>query len=75
MRWLDAVTNAMDVNLGKLQEMARDREASHAAVHRVTKDFDTIERVNNNIEDQIESMITDIKNTLLLMLLSRFSCV
>ena len=37
MRWLNGITGAMDMNLGKLQEMVRDREAWHATVHRVTK--------------------------------------
>ena len=37
MRWLDGITDAMNMNLGKLQEMVRDREAWHAAVHGVTK--------------------------------------
>ena len=37
MRWLDDITYAVDVNLGKLQEMVRDREAWHAAVHGVTE--------------------------------------
>ena len=38
MRWLDGITDAMDMNVGKLQEMVRDREAWHAAVHAVAKE-------------------------------------
>ena len=37
MRWLDGTTDAMNMNLGKLREMVRDREAWRAIVHGVTK--------------------------------------
>ena len=37
MRWLGSITNLMDINLSKLQELVMDREAWRVAVHRVTK--------------------------------------
>ena len=47
MRWLDGITDAMDMNLGKLLEMVRDREDWHAAVRRLTE-LDLTRQLNNN---------------------------
>ena len=48
MRWLQGITDAVDMNLGKLWKMVRDREAWRAAVHGITES-DTTGQVNSNI--------------------------
>ena len=39
MRWLGGITDSMDMNLSKLQETGKDREACHAAIYRVAKSW------------------------------------
>ena len=52
MRWLDSITDSMDVNLSTVQEIVKDRKVWHAAVHRIAKSH-TTEWLNNNSKTQV----------------------
>ena len=68
MRWLDCITDAMTMNLGKLREMVRDREAWHVVVHGGHKESDITGQLNNSNNNSLpHSLPFAIVKTLLLL--------
>ena len=59
IRWLDGITDIMDVNLSKLQEIVEDRGAWHATVHRVTNSWTQVGRTTKRFIDSLHSYQAD----------------
>ena len=71
IRWLDSITDSRDMNLSKLQETVKDRDAWHAAVHEVTKSLTATEQQQRSAQTQGELVLDFISNGLSVKIIHR----
>ena len=71
MRWLDDITELMDMSLSNLRETVKNREAWHAAVHRVTKSWTTL--VRKHLTGDILCAVLDLSGILCSLLIPEYS--